>query len=76
MRVLSYVTKDPVEAVERPSSTRSAVTVGKRFYSRHCPVALSLLLVDLIASDQRTVGIHVSLITAIVMMKAVPSALS
>ena len=76
MRVLSYVTRDPVEAVERPSLMRSAVIVGKRFYSRHCPVELNLLNVDLIASDQRTVGIHVSLITAIVMMKAVPNALS
>ena len=76
MRVPSYVTKDLVEAVERPSSTKSAATVGKRFYSRHCPVALNLLHVDSIASDQRTVGIHVSLIIAIVTMKAVLSALS
>ena len=76
MRVLSYVTKDPVEAVEKPFLTRSAATVGKRFLTRHCLVALNLLPVGSIASGQRTVDIHVSLIIAIVTTKAVPSALS
>ena len=76
MHVLSCVTKDPVEAAERLSSTRLAVTVEKRFYSRHCLVALNLLPVDSIASGQRTVDIHASHTIAIVTMKAVPSALS
>ena len=76
MHALSCVTKDPVEVVARPSSMRLAVPVGKPFYSRHCLVALSLPPVDSIASGQRIVGIHASLIIAIVTMKAVPNALS